>query len=91
MILEPKKFKKVILVGLDLDLVSELKKNKILIEGYTSANPKKNSNLEYLGSIYDSIKIKKSTGILLADSDINLKKTYALFFLNTHIYQTENT
>tara|TARA_Y100000768_G_scaffold379720_1_gene355831 strand:+ start:4205 stop:4831 length:627 start_codon:yes stop_codon:yes gene_type:complete len=73
MIIEPKRFKKVIFVGLDLDLITELKKNKIIIEGYTSANPKKNAGLKYLGSIYDLKKIKKSTGILLTDSDIKLK------------------
>ena len=59
MIIEPKRFKKVIFVGLDLDLVTELKKNKITIEGYTSANPKKNAGLKYLGSIYDLKKLKK--------------------------------
>ncbi len=54
MIIEPKRFKKVIFVGLDLDLITELKKNKIIIEGYTSANPKKNS--VYFGNPENNIK-----------------------------------
>ena len=73
MILKPTRFKKVLLVGLDIDLVGELKKNKILIEGYTSNKLKKNCNLKYLGNIYDFKKIKKSTGIILADSDFKIK------------------
>ena len=73
MILEPKKFKKVLLVGLDVDLVGELKQNKILIEGYTSNKPKINCNLKYLGNIYNFKKIKKDIGILLTDSDIKIK------------------
>ena len=73
MIIEPKRFKKVLLVGLDIDLVGELKKNQISIEGYTSNKPKKNCNLKYLGNIYNFKKIKKNTGILLADSDFKIK------------------
>ena len=41
MILEPARFQKVILVGLDVDLVNELKINQIKIKGYTSNKPKK--------------------------------------------------
>ena len=44
MLINPKKFKKVILVGWDYDLVHELNKNKIRIIGYTS-NSKKMKNL----------------------------------------------
>lgn len=73
MILEPARFQKVILVGLDLDLVNELKINHIKIKGYTSNKPKKNCNLKYLGNIYNFKKIEKDIGIILADSDLKIK------------------
>ena len=73
MILEPTKFKKVLLVGLDVDLVGELRQNKISIEGYTSNKSKTNCNLKYLGNIYNFKQIKKDVGILLTDSDIKIK------------------
>ena len=73
MILEPARFQKVILVGLDVDLVNELKINQIKIKGYTSNKPKKNCNLKYLGNIYNFKKIEKDIGIILADSDLKIK------------------
>tara|TARA_B100002052_G_C15715791_1_gene521741 strand:+ start:68 stop:676 length:609 start_codon:yes stop_codon:yes gene_type:complete len=73
MLINPKKFKKVILVGWDYDLVHELNKNKIRIIGYTS-NSKKNEKFDYLGSIKNLKKLNTNVGLLLTDSDIKLKK-----------------
>ena len=64
--------KKIILVGWDGDLISELKNFNIKIEGYTS-NSKKNSPYKYLGSIKNINNLKKDVGILIPDSDIELK------------------
>ena len=74
MIIHPRRFKNILLVGLDLDLVSELRNNKINIKGYTFNKPKKKSGLKYLGSIKEIKKINKNTGILVADSSIEIKK-----------------
>ena len=73
MLISPNKFKKIILVGLDLDLVDELKNNNIKVIGYTSDKIKK-CNFKYLGSIKNQIKINKDTGLLLCDHDFKLKK-----------------
>jgi carbonic anhydrase/acetyltransferase-like protein (isoleucine patch superfamily) len=73
MVIYPKKFKKVILVGLDLDLVSELKKNNIKIRGYTS-NAKKKCSYKFFGSIKNLKIIERNTGLLLCDHDLELKK-----------------
>ena len=68
-----KKFKKIIIVGWDADLISEIKSRKIKVIGYTS-NSKKNSEYKFLGSIKNFKSLDKHIGILLADSNVNLRE-----------------
>lgn len=68
-----KKFNKVLLIGLDLDLVDELEENKIKIIGYTS-NIKRDCKYNFFGCIKKNSGVfKPDIGFLLCDSDISLK------------------
>jgi len=72
MIIYPKKYKKIILIGWDYDLINELRSNNIFIHGYTS-DKKKTDTYKYLGSIKNIKSIDKKIGMLIPDSDIELK------------------
>lgn len=73
MIIFPKRFKEIILIGFDYDLVNELNINKIKIIGYTSKT-KKDVPYKFLGSVSNLKNLDKSFGLLITTDDIELRE-----------------